>query len=70
MSFKPIPAILHAASMSVMAYGFLTLGTVVTDQWIRDQFGGHWQYLTILGLAAAWVTMGLSLLGDLFPSAQ
>ncbi|KAG8737974.1 hypothetical protein FRC10_007441 [Ceratobasidium sp. 414] len=70
MSFKPIPAILHAASMSIMAYGFTTLGTIVSDHWIRDQFGGHWQYLTILGLAAAWVTMGLSLLGDLLPSAR
>ncbi|QRW00400.1 FAR-17a/AIG1-like protein [Ceratobasidium sp. AG-Ba] len=70
MSVKPIPAVLHATSMSVMAYGFMSLGTIVSDQWIRDQFGGHWQFLTILGLGAAWITMGLSLLGDLFPYAR
>ncbi|CAE6437121.1 hypothetical protein ACGC1H_004444 [Rhizoctonia solani] len=70
MSIKPVPAVLHAASMSIMAYGFVSLGTVASDEWISEQTGGHWQFLTILGLAAAWVTMALSLLGDLFPYSQ
>ncbi|CAE6416370.1 unnamed protein product [Rhizoctonia solani] len=70
MSFKPIPAVFHAASMSIMAYGFMSLGTVTSNEWISKQTGGHWQFLTILGLAAAWVTIALSLLGDLFPSSQ
>ncbi|CAE7224271.1 unnamed protein product [Rhizoctonia solani] len=70
MSVKPIPAVLHATSMSIMAYGFMSLGTIASDEWISKQTGGHWQFLTILGLAAAWITMALSLLGDLFPSSQ
>ncbi|KAF8710992.1 NOL1 NOP2 sun family, partial [Rhizoctonia solani] len=70
MSFKPVPAVFHAASMSIMAYGFMSLGTVTSNEWISKQTGGHWQFLTILGLAAAWVTIALSLLGDLFPSSQ
>ncbi|KAF8610204.1 hypothetical protein BDV93DRAFT_483360 [Ceratobasidium sp. AG-I] len=68
MSFKPIPAVFHAASMSVMAYGFMSLSNIASDEWISQQTGGHWQFLTILGLAAAWITMALSLVGDLFPS--
>ncbi|CAE6472744.1 unnamed protein product [Rhizoctonia solani] len=70
MSIKPIPAVFHAASMSIMAYGFMSLGTITADEWISKQTGGHWQFLTILGLAAAWITIALSLLGDLFPSFQ
>ncbi|KAH7340810.1 FAR-17a/AIG1-like protein [Rhizoctonia solani] len=70
MSIKPIPAVFHAASMSIMAYGFVSLGTIASDEWISKQTGGHWQFLTILGLAAAWITIALSLLGDLFPSSQ
>ncbi|CAE6414272.1 unnamed protein product, partial [Rhizoctonia solani] len=70
MSVKLIPAVLHATSMSIMAYGFMSLGTVTSDEWISKQTGGHWQFLTILGLAAAWITMALSLLGDLFPYSQ
>ncbi|KAJ1309835.1 hypothetical protein OPQ81_006600 [Rhizoctonia solani] len=53
-----------------MAYGFMSLSTMASDEWISKQTGGHWQYLTILGLAAAWITMALSLVGDLFPSFQ
>lgn len=70
MSVKPIPAVLHATSMSIMAYGFMSLNTIASDEWISKQTGGHWQFLTILGLAAAWITMALSLLGDLFPYSR
>ncbi|KAF8488781.1 FAR-17a/AIG1-like protein [Gautieria morchelliformis] len=68
-----IPTILlHSISASVMVWGYNQLDTLVTDAWIREQTGGHWQYLTVLGkvLAAACVTMLLGLSGDLFPSLK
>jgi hypothetical protein len=34
-----------------MTYGYVSLGTLPTDAWIRNQHGGHSQFLTIQGFA-------------------
>ncbi|KAG2157368.1 FAR-17a/AIG1-like protein [Suillus clintonianus] len=65
---RPEALFLHGAAAGVMAYGFLSLKTLPVDAWIRTQKGGHFQFLTIQGLAAAWFTMVLSLGCDLLPS--
>lgn len=54
--------------MSVMTYGFISLRRLPMDGLIRVQKGGHFQFLTIQGLAVAWLTMVLSLGCDALPS--
>ena len=44
-----LKATLHAAAAGVMGYGFLSLLQLPVDRWIRNQYGGHLQYLTIQG---------------------
>ncbi|KAG1803625.1 FAR-17a/AIG1-like protein [Suillus plorans] len=65
---RPEAFFLHGVAVGVMTYGFIGLRTLPIDGWIRAQKGGHFQFLTIQGLAAAWVTMILSLGCDLLPS--
>ncbi|KAG1756523.1 FAR-17a/AIG1-like protein [Suillus paluster] len=65
---RPAALFLHGAAVGVMAYGFLSLKKLPMDAWIRTQKGGHFQFLTIQGLASAWLTMALSLGCDILPS--
>ena len=45
-----VPAILlHCISASIMLWGYTQLDTLVSDVWIQEQTGGHWQFLTVLG---------------------
>ncbi|KAL1740628.1 FAR-17a/AIG1-like protein [Schizophyllum fasciatum] len=60
-------ALLHAPSAALMAYGYNSLSGLPLDKYISTQYGGHSRFLTIQGLAAAFLTMILSLLNDLFP---
>lgn len=53
-----------------MSWGFGQLQYSPGDAWIRAQKGGHWQFLTIQGLACAWLTMLFSLAADLAPSVS
>ncbi|KAF9521183.1 hypothetical protein BS47DRAFT_18165 [Hydnum rufescens UP504] len=62
--------IAHAAALTCMAYGYLSLPSLPNDKRIRQQTGGHWQFLTLQGLAVAFITVFLSLLVDLFPGAN
>jgi len=55
--------------MGIMTYGFLGLKTMPASAEITTQTGGFSQFLTIQGLAAAWLTMALSLGCDLLPSS-
>ncbi|KAI5833643.1 hypothetical protein K523DRAFT_295424 [Schizophyllum commune Tattone D] len=64
-----LAALLHAPSAAIMAWGYNSLRDLPIDKFIRTQYGGHLRFLTIQGLAAAFLTMVLSLLVDLFPSA-
>lgn len=50
-----------------MYYGFNQLHTLEIDEWISQQKGGHFQYLTNQGLVLAGITMVLSFLADLMP---
>ncbi|KAL1680755.1 FAR-17a/AIG1-like protein [Schizophyllum commune] len=65
-----LAALLHAPSAAIMAWGYNSLRDLPLDKFIRTQYGGHLRFLTIQGLAAAFLTMVLSLLVDLFPSAS
>ncbi|KIJ69002.1 hypothetical protein HYDPIDRAFT_172501 [Hydnomerulius pinastri MD-312] len=60
--------LLHAAAATVMAWGWRSLHHLPIQEWINTQKGGHLQYLTIQGLAGAWLCMTLSVICDLFPS--
>ncbi|KAJ6496569.1 FAR-17a/AIG1-like protein [Mycena vitilis] len=67
----PLSVALHAASLSAMTYGYNALhGLPAIEAWISSQYGGHFQYLTIQGLAVAWLTMVFGLLADFFPAIQ
>ncbi|OJA14847.1 hypothetical protein AZE42_00811 [Rhizopogon vesiculosus] len=65
---RPEALLLHGAALSVMTYGFLSLKTLPLNDWIKTQTGGHFQFLTIQGLAAAWLTMAIGIGCDLLPS--
>lgn len=56
--------------MAFMAWGFNNLKTLPIDVSINSEKGGHFQFLTIQGLALAFITSGLSAIVDLFPSFQ
>ncbi|KAJ3502323.1 hypothetical protein NLJ89_g8942 [Agrocybe chaxingu] len=56
--------------LSYSAVFTIFLGGLAIDTFIRKQYGGHFQYLTIQGLAVAWLTMVASLFTDLLPSIR
>jgi len=68
MSFQPRAVLLHGSAAAVMAYGYNSLHLLATDAWIRNQKGGHFQFLTVQGLCVAWLAMVISVVVDLFPS--
>lgn len=70
MTFAAGPIILHASAASVMAFGFSSLDSLAIEAWIGSQYGGHFQFLTVQGLALALLTMVISLFVDLVPSSQ
>ncbi|KAK7014960.1 MFS general substrate transporter [Favolaschia claudopus] len=57
---------LHIAAISAMTYGYNALHGLPINAWIDTQYGGHFQFLTIQGLAVAWLTMVFGLLEDIF----
>ncbi|KAK7693643.1 hypothetical protein QCA50_003212 [Cerrena zonata] len=56
---------LHSGAAAVMAYGWFGLQGLTVSEWINTQKGGHLQFLTIQGLAVAWLSMTLSTIYDL-----
>jgi len=63
-------AALHVGAISAMTYGYNGLHGLAISTWIDSQYGGHFQFLTIQGLAVAWLTMFVGLLEDFFPSIK
>ncbi|KAJ6455692.1 FAR-17a/AIG1-like protein [Mycena sanguinolenta] len=63
-------AALHFAAICVMTYGYNALHGLPINAWIDSQYGGHFQFLTIQGLAIAWLTMAVGLFEDFFPSIK
>lgn len=62
--------LLHSSATAIMIYGWIGLNKLpVFTKLINEQYGGHFQYLTIqcLFIAIATTSSGLAL--DLFPSA-
>jgi hypothetical protein len=53
MAYSPplVRIILHTTAVSVMTYGYISLRTLPVDAWMRNQHGGHSQFLTIQGFA-------------------
>ncbi|WVQ77961.1 hypothetical protein IAT38_000042 [Cryptococcus sp. DSM 104549] len=60
--------IFHVGSASIMAYGFTGLLGENMGEFVRPQYGGFLQYLTILGLLASGITMLLSGASDMLPN--
>lgn len=44
-----LKATLHAAAAGIMGFGFHSIQKLPVDRWIRNQYGGHLQFLTIQG---------------------
>ncbi|TFK29832.1 hypothetical protein FA15DRAFT_663107 [Coprinopsis marcescibilis] len=55
------------ASAAIMVQGFRNIGNLQIDIVIRNQYGGHLQYLTMQGLAFAVLTMLIGATMDLIP---
>ncbi|KAI0748291.1 FAR-17a/AIG1-like protein [Daedaleopsis nitida] len=70
MSVKPFPLLLHTTAVIVMTYGYLNLPDMVANIPMANMRGGHFQFLTIQGLAVAWLTMAMSIACDLAPSSK
>ncbi|KAJ7751955.1 FAR-17a/AIG1-like protein [Mycena metata] len=65
-----LSVLLHVGAISAMTYGYNSLHGLGLSSWIATQYGGHFQYLTIQGLAVAWLTMAVGLLEDFVPSIK
>ncbi|GAA5976553.1 hypothetical protein JCM10908_005543 [Rhodotorula pacifica] len=67
---SPLAILLHIVALASLSWSFNELWkpSPMTD-FMDSQFGGHWTYLTILSLAAAWLTFAFSLAYDLVPIA-
>ncbi|KAJ7273599.1 FAR-17a/AIG1-like protein [Mycena haematopus] len=63
-------AVLHVGAICAMTYGYNALHSLSINAWIDTQYGGHFQFLTIQGLAVAWLTMVAGLFEDFFPSIK
>ncbi|KAF8894566.1 FAR-17a/AIG1-like protein [Infundibulicybe gibba] len=46
------------------------LETATIHNWVQSQYGGHFQFLTVQGLAIAWATMTVGLASDVLPSVK
>lgn len=44
-----LKATFHAAAAGVMGFGYYSVQELPMDRWIRHQYGGHLQFLTIQG---------------------
>ncbi|KAJ7452533.1 FAR-17a/AIG1-like protein [Mycena galericulata] len=62
--------VLHFSAVCAMSYGYNALHGLSVNTWITSQYGGHFQFLTVQGLAVAWLTMAVGLLEDFFPSIK
>lgn len=51
-----IAAAFHALAAGTMLWGFNSLHTTILDSWIRNQTGGHFQFLTIQGSVHVYMT--------------
>lgn len=60
--------VLHGTSLAIMIYGYSSLSTLMMHAFLKDQVGGHAQFLTIQGLLLAAATMACGLVLDVFPS--
>jgi len=65
-----VVALLRVFAAGLMVYGYREISTLAINEWISSQKGGHFQFLTIQGLAVAWISMMLGLVTDLFPSVS
>ncbi|GAA5929588.1 uncharacterized protein JCM15063_004193 [Sporobolomyces koalae] len=68
---SPAAIALHVVAFASLSWSFLQLfkPSPIHD-FMVSQYGGHWQYLTILSLAIAWLTFLCALLKDAFPSVN
>ncbi|KAG2020360.1 hypothetical protein CC2G_005714 [Coprinopsis cinerea AmutBmut pab1-1] len=67
MAFSAFRGLFRLASAGAMITAFRSLNTSAVDAFIRNQYGGHLQYLTIQGLFIAIATMLIGVLTDVIP---
>ncbi|GAA5871379.1 hypothetical protein JCM16303_000737 [Sporobolomyces ruberrimus] len=69
---RSIPAIsLHLFAFASLSWSFAQLFTSSPiHDFMVSQYGGHWQYLTILSLGITWLMFLFALLKDVFPSVN
>ncbi|ORY25722.1 FAR-17a/AIG1-like protein [Naematelia encephala] len=62
--------VFHSLAAALMANGFAGLQGMTMSKHIQPQYGGHLQYLTILGLIGSGLVMLLSAASDMLPSVK
>ncbi|KAI0093546.1 FAR-17a/AIG1-like protein [Irpex rosettiformis] len=66
--FRPGAVLLRTTAAGIMARAWFELDQLPNNAFVEKQVGGHFQFLTIQGLFAAWATMSLGLLADMVSS--
>ncbi|GAA6018816.1 hypothetical protein JCM10207_000250 [Rhodosporidiobolus poonsookiae] len=64
----PLSILWHLISLASLTYSFNFLYTPgPMHEFMDKQYAGHWQFLTILSLAASWLVFAFALLYDIAP---
>ncbi|KAM0754999.1 membrane protein [Meredithblackwellia eburnea MCA 4105] len=59
---------LHVVALASLVNSFtLLFKPSPASDFMKNQFGGHWAFLTVLGLAVSTATFAIALLKDIFP---
>ncbi|GAA6048997.1 hypothetical protein JCM3770_005431 [Rhodotorula araucariae] len=68
---SPLATLLHLVALCSLSWAFhqLALPGPMSDYMDSVPVGGRWQYLTILSLAASWLSFAAALVHDLVPLA-
>lgn len=66
---SPAAIALHLVALASLTNSFhlLLWKPSALNEWMDTQYGGHWQFLTILSLAVSWLTFVAALAKDALP---
>ncbi|SCZ99563.1 BZ3500_MvSof-1268-A1-R1_Chr3-1g06102 [Microbotryum saponariae] len=67
----PLSVGLHLVGLAILSNAFRLLWTPSpVKEYMDGQFGGQWNFLTVLSLAVSWLTFAVAVLKDALPSVR
>ncbi|SGY50553.1 BQ5605_C001g00895 [Microbotryum silenes-dioicae] len=67
----PLSVSLHLVGLAILSNAFRLLWTPSpVKEYMDGQFGGQWNFLTVLSLAVSWLTFAVAVLKDVLPSVR